>query len=648
MARELKHPNNEEELKATLDLMYRITKDENESDEGRISGFKNLIEIVGSEANIVTSIHKLKANPGSKTPGVDDITIRDFLEAHYDDVIEFVRNSLHNYHPKPVRRKWIPKPGKEEKRPLGIPTIGDRIVQECVRNVIEPILEAQFFKHSYGFRPMRDPHQALQRLNNTIWRTGCIWAIEGDISKFFDKVNHSILLKKLWGMGIRDRRILMIIKQMLKAGIMDECKKNDLGTPQGGIISPLLANVYLHSFDKWVTREWEGKKLKHKYAGNARHTALRHQTNLKPTYLVRYADDWVLLTNSKTNAEKWKHRIEKYLKNNLKLDLSPDKTLITNVSKRAIKFLGHEIKVRPGKANRKAKGKWVTQSRPNHERLKTKVEEIRKLIKDFRRQPTKEQLIVKINHVNSKIRGLAEFYKTATLVNVDLGKYRWSLNNTAKRSLAGSRTGRKASLMPANQTDNLLSVHEKYKTKIWTVEHEGKKFGLTDIYFVKWQQGPLKNQDETPYTAKGRKINLKRSKKVPLKVRADELLNEITLRYALLGKAYHPRYNFEFNMNKAYVYNRDKGKCRVCREEVDSLTVNIHHNCPELHLKYVNRVVHLSTVCIPCHQKIHDGNDYSHLGKKFWDQIQKFRDMLPIKTENELAQLRECKKTQNQ
>ena len=178
----------------------------------------------------------------------------------YPRIVTKVRHALQDYHPNPVRRVFIPKPGKQEKRPLGIPAALDKIVQECVRIVIEPILEAQFFHHSYGFRPMRDATHAIARISHIIHFTQCHWVVEGDIRKFFDTVNHTILLKKLWHMGIRDRRVLRIIAQMLRAGIMKETEVNELGVPQGGLISPLLANVYLHSLDQWVTREWELKR----------------------------------------------------------------------------------------------------------------------------------------------------------------------------------------------------------------------------------------------------------------------------------------------------------------------------------------------------------------------------------------------------
>ena len=165
------------------------------------------------------------------TAGTDGKTIRDILEKQYPGVIQMVYNNLDNDQPQLLRRVWIPKPGKTEKRPLGIPAIVDRVIQEILRIILEPILEAQFFTHSYGFRPMRDAHMALERITDISHKTGYHWIIEGDIKGCFDHINHTRLIKQLWHMGIHDRRVLMIIKKMLKAGVMKEMTTTDLGTP---------------------------------------------------------------------------------------------------------------------------------------------------------------------------------------------------------------------------------------------------------------------------------------------------------------------------------------------------------------------------------------------------------------------------------
>jgi len=377
-------PKDEAQLRKLLDYFYLKSKQALENNDS--PRFKGLLEIISSEIVILTAIHNIKSNKGSQTPGCDGLTMQeDILNEDYNQIITTIQNKLKQYKPNPVRRKWIPKPGKSEKRPLGIPTIYDRIIQECVRIVIEPILEAQFFTHSYGFRPMRDAHMALERTTFIVHKIGCHWIIEGDISKFFDNVNHTKLIKKLWHMGIRDRRVLMIIKVMLKAGIMDELKENPIGTPQGGIISPLLANAYLNTLDQWIIREWENKKTRHKYSDQSHQIRALKKTKLKPAYLIRYADDWILITNTKSNAEKWKRRIAKYLGTNLKLKLSEEKTLITNIKKRPIKFLGFNFKIIPGKS----KTGYVTKTRPNPERLQTKVKQIHREIKTLKKYQIK-------------------------------------------------------------------------------------------------------------------------------------------------------------------------------------------------------------------------------------------------------------------
>lgn len=428
MAQKFKAPKSETELKKIQDEMYRITSKCIESKE--IPKFKGLVEIMSSEVVIMTAIHNIKANKGSKTPGIDQKIIdKDYLQKDYYEVVTDIQNSFTNYKPDMVRRKWIPKPGKQEKRPLGIPTIKDRIVQECVRLIIEPILEAQFFQHSYGFRPWRDTHMALERVKDQVHRIGYYWIVEGDISRFFDNVNHTILIKKLYHMGIADRRILMIIKEMLKAGIMDECKKNELGTPQGGIISPILANVYLHQMDKWITREWENKVTQNNYSSKRnQYQSLHRYSNLKPAYLIRYADDWILLTDSKEHAEKWKYRISKFLETNLKLKLSDEKTLITNIKEKPIHFVGFTYKVIKEPSMRKGYKPVV---RPQQERIDKKLLEIIQDIKMLRLPMTKENLIESISKINSKIRGIINYYSAANMVYFSLAKYHRRITTVA-------------------------------------------------------------------------------------------------------------------------------------------------------------------------------------------------------------------------
>jgi len=420
-------------------------------------------------------------------------------------------------------------------------------------------------------------------------------------------------------MGIRDRRVLMIIKAMLKAGIMNELKENPTGTPQGGIISPLLANVYLNTLDQWIVREWENKKTKHKYSNESNKRRMLKKTKVKPAYLVRYADDWILITNTKSNAEKWKKRIAKYLKTNLKLKLSEEKTLITNARKKPIKFLGFDLKTVPGKAR---KG-YVTRTRPNPEKLQTKVKQIHKEIKKLKRVLDKNQLIHQINLINSKIRGICQYYQPATWVNIELTKYADKLKYTAYKALKPHG----GKWIPANQVNNLISVHKKYTTQIPAIEHNNVKIGITSLSFTKWKKTQLKNQEETPYTAKGREIYNKRTSKKQPKARADDLLS-LHLSKLIADGLTSKLYNFEYFLNRAYAFNRDKGKCKVCGSSVNNLNVHIHHIQPKLPMDKVNKVSNLATMHEECHKLIHSKQELTGLAKRIRNKILKFREKL--------------------
>jgi len=376
MAQQFDCPKTETQLRNIQDTLYQQSK--TAFDAGERPAFRGLLELMSAETTIMTAIHNIKSNKGSETPGVDFKTMRkDYLQKPFDWVINDIQSAFQKYEAQKIRRKYIDKPGKKEKRPLGIPTIRDRIVQECMRIVLEPICEAQFFKHSYGFRPMRDTAMALERIVSLTHDTGYHWIVEGDISKCFDCIDHGILLKRLYHMGIRDRRVLQIIKAMLKAGIMDNCEVNEEGTQQGGLLSPLLANVYLDMMDEWISKQWETKSTKHQYANVSTKNVALKKTALIPGYLVRYADDFVIVTDTRAHAESWKARLEEFLLNTMKLTLSKEKTLITDVRRKYIKFLGFQFKLVPGKAK---KG-YIPRTIPDKDRLKRKVHEIAECIK---------------------------------------------------------------------------------------------------------------------------------------------------------------------------------------------------------------------------------------------------------------------------
>lgn len=314
---------------------------------------------------------KLYPNNGAMTKGVTDETVDGMSIQKIDRMIELLREEKYQW--KPARREYIPKKNGK-KRPLGIPTWGDKLLQEVMREILEAYYEPQFSNHSHGFRPNRGCHTALQEIQ--IWK-GTRWFIEGDISKYFDTIDHDVLLKIL-EKNIHDGRFLRLISNMLKAGYLDDWKFNQTisGTPQGGVISPLLANIYLNEFDQWIENTLipqytKGKRQKsnpvynrmnaeiskarkngdmqtaHKLEVERRNTPSvdPYDENYRRCRYVRYADDFLIgFTGSKADAEEIKAAMHNFLENELHLELSQEKTLITNASSQAAKFLGYEIK----------------------------------------------------------------------------------------------------------------------------------------------------------------------------------------------------------------------------------------------------------------------------------------------------------------
>lgn len=263
----------------------------------------------------------------------------------------------------------IPK-GDGKTRPLGIPTIMDRLVQQCVLQVLEPICEAKFHEHSYGFRPNRSTENAIAQAYKNMQMNHLHYVVDIDIKGFFDNVNHGKLLKQLWTLGIRDKKLISIISTMLKAEVAG-IGFPEKGTPQDGIILPLLSNVVLNELDWWLASQWEKIPTKYPFndrrntngspAGGNKFASLR-RSGLKEITCVRYADDFKIFTSNYQNAVKLFHAAKGWLKDCLGLVISPEKSKIVNLKEKYSEFLGFKMKVIPrGKRKNKAnRGEYGT------------------------------------------------------------------------------------------------------------------------------------------------------------------------------------------------------------------------------------------------------------------------------------------------
>lgn len=617
----------ESDLKRTLDEMYRRAKEGKEP-------FYDLVELLLNEELMITAIHNIKSNKGSKTVGIDKKDINIYLHMKQEKLFALLKRHINNYNPKPVKRRYIPKNNKpNEKRPLGIPTILDRIIQEMVRIALEPIAEAQFFKHSYGFRTYRSCEHAIARVLDLIRRNKNYWVIEGDIKGFFDNINHNKLIEILWNMGIRDKRFLSIIKKMLKAGVMEDGKFqiSEAGTPQGGIISPLLANIYLNNFDWMVARMFEEHPAKYQATIPSTNGYRRlRQRGHQPCYLVRYADDWVILCESKETALRILSKVEKYFRHVLKLELSKEKTLITNIRETPAKFLGFNIIAEKARLKNKIVGKAL----PNKKNIESKVREISSDIKNLVRCTNDYYIAAEIEVINSKIVGLSNYFKFGNCKRLfsSLDNRLTSRTYQTFCKIYGKKNWDNHRI-EAHKLDNRRERHKGRNCKVYFVKVNEVNIGLTRMDFTNSVLAMNFNQDLIPYTLNGRLLYAKKhgrkSKLSRPTLYNPESLKMVAVRQIKPNGNKSVLYNFEYMMNREYAFNRDLGACKACKINLTVANYHCHHNRPFLSLDKINKVNNLSSICHDCHKFIHGTgtvNDSKRMAK-----INKYRKML---TEN--------------
>ena len=312
------------------------------SQEGKEQDGAYLLERILSRDNLNRAYKRVRANKGA--PGIDGMTVEDalpWLREHREELLETIRQG--KYKPQPVRRKEIPKPDGGVRK-LGIPTVVDRIIQQAIAQQLTPIYEPLFSDLSYGYRPGRSAQDAILKVKEYAEK-GYTQAVLVDLSKYFDTLNHELLMNLL-RKDIHDKRVIELIKRYLKAGVMENglLVKTEEGSPQGGPLSPLLANIYLNEYDQEMTR--------------------------RGVPVIRYADDIVVLAKSKRAAERLLETTQRYLEGKLKLKMNVEKSRVVSVfSIRNFKFLGFALGKGP-------KGVYVRVHAKTLEKAKTKLRKL--------------------------------------------------------------------------------------------------------------------------------------------------------------------------------------------------------------------------------------------------------------------------------
>jgi len=508
------------------------------------ANFKKLYERIISESNILLAYRNIKANPGSITEGTDNKTINDIAAMKNEQVIRLVQERLIRYRPQSVKRVEIPKVNGKL-RPLGIPTISDRLIQQCILQILEPICEAKFHNHSFGFRPNRGTEHAKATMNRMINIQKLHFVVDIDIKGFFDNVDHGKLLKQMWTMGIQDKKLLCIISAMLKAEIQGLGIPSK-GTPQGGILSPLLSNIVLNELDWWISDQWESFETTHTFARNdGKLNALRNASKLKECFIIRYADDFKIMCRTRDIAERIFIAVKAWLKERLHLNISPDKSKITNLRKKSSEFLGFSIK-----ATVKGK-KRVAHSKIKSDAVIKIMAKGKELIKKVKQHPSQKN----IGLYNSYVLGTQNYYRIATHCSTDFNNIGYYLDRIAKMRW------------------RLIATNKGSPDKVYTERYKGYNKSKSYIHgkiiypmsCCKHKNAMSFSTKVNNYTTEGRKLIHKPVEKVS--------------EHEFLYLVKHPVENqsIEYNDNRISLFSAQCGKCKILGTRLNVNDFHCHH-----------------------------------------------------------------------
>nr|YP_002600927.1 putative reverse transcriptase and intron maturase [Pyramimonas parkeae]ACJ71149.1 putative reverse transcriptase and intron maturase [Pyramimonas parkeae] len=521
-------------------ILLRLESLKKRNCENKEAVNKDLYRLLCNKQLLTLAYNLIKSKPGNMTPGTDKLTLDKMSERLIDKTSRQLRDQTFKF--KPVRRVFIPKGNSKDIRPLGVPSSRDKVVQKAMLLIMDNIYETTFSTHSHGFRPGRSCHSALKEIRSE-W-SGIKWAIEGDIKGCYDNVNHQILINILRE-KIKDERFIQLLWKLLRAGIEVNrtIERSKIGTPQGGILSPLLANIYLNEFDKFVSNlsqkigltynktrrdnpeyhKIRGKiyRLRTKRTVSGTVNVQPSKSDLKqiqilsktqrtlpskdpfdPQYrkilFIRYADDWIVgVIGGHEFAQGIKEQIQTFLKEQLELTLSPEKTKITPFSSKKVTFLGYKLQISArssysssGRHKKRTVG-WQPKLYIPMDKIVRKLSEKNFCTKTGTGIKKKGWILypdkIIVQRYNYVIRGLRNYYAPADNFGTSMNRIEYILKYSCVHTLAAKHRTQISTQL--ERTEELgLDTMKSHKNNIWDFKTKPVQYNQLLSSYVKRTQ----------------------------------------------------------------------------------------------------------------------------------------------------------------
>jgi RNA-directed DNA polymerase len=560
--------------------------------------FKRLYKYMTKPEWVEAAIDKILRNRGSRTAGIDGKIRGDYLEKGKrmelaESILEELRTQT--YCPAPVRRTYIPK-SNGKKRPLGISTIKDRVVQQMVKMLIEPIFEATFLPCSYGFRPNRCTWDALAETYRYLLPHSQYYTIiEGDIANCFGNIHHGVLMRQLQR-RILDKRLLALIWKMLRTGVLDNLQymETTVGSPQGSIVSPVLANAYMHRLDEWFHNRF------HTMTGVERYRR-RNKGEFASVRYLRYADDFIVMLRRSERAEELKGELAEYIDQELKMTLSEEKTTIVHASE-GFDFLGVRTFIGQQRSNPSKTLPYQVPAQKSVRAYRQKVKELTHPNLDY--LPPGER----IRALNWLITGWANYHRWGNAKQTFSAMSYWTIKKVyamlRRYTPGGNRDTYRKYFRPIAECTNLQRWKRYTNWRVPSVKiDEEMRIGLLPMGVISTSQYWKFRGSRIP-PAYGLLNDETRWNE-----RETEFYTDVeAIEGATLGRESRwnkGKYNQAYFHNRKVVFQRDKYSCTICgyksqRQKGDVHDLEAHHIDPD----GGHGVDNLQTVCLPCHYRL--------------------------------------------